>query len=146
MMSYEFPHPVSKTYRYKKVSKIERNRLNIYFISCNIINYIFYIIKIFFFFILYKNLRDFIYKNKILIIHISFICLYLAKLHIGLLFYLQQITKPLLERKRRARINKCLDELKNLMIDALEVRICYCIIILFMNYYTISCKIAIFPF
>ncbi|KAG9429705.1 enhancer of split mgamma protein [Apis mellifera carnica] len=48
MMSYEFPHPVSKTYRYKK------------------------------------------------------------------------ITKPLLERKRRARINKCLDELKNLMIDALE--------------------------
>ncbi|KAK1129461.1 hypothetical protein K0M31_019188 [Melipona bicolor] len=47
-MSYEYPHPVSKTYRYKK------------------------------------------------------------------------ITKPLLERKRRARINKCLDELKNLMIDALE--------------------------
>lgn len=34
-----------------------------------------------------------------------------------------------MERKRRARINKCLDELKNLMIDALEVRIiCYCII------------------
>ncbi|XP_033187211.1 enhancer of split mgamma protein-like [Bombus vosnesenskii] len=48
MMSYECPHPVSKTYRYKK------------------------------------------------------------------------ITKPLLERKRRARINKCLDELKNLMIDTLE--------------------------
>ncbi|XP_060827468.1 enhancer of split mgamma protein-like [Bombus pascuorum] len=48
MMSYEYPHPVSKTYRYKK------------------------------------------------------------------------ITKPLLERKRRARINKCLDELKNLMIDTLE--------------------------
>ncbi|XP_031837194.2 uncharacterized protein LOC116429002 isoform X2 [Nomia melanderi] len=32
----------------------------------------------------------------------------------------KKITKPLLERKRRARINKCLDELKNLMIDALE--------------------------
>nr|XP_003701965.1 PREDICTED: enhancer of split mgamma protein-like isoform X1 [Megachile rotundata]XP_012137580.1 PREDICTED: enhancer of split mgamma protein-like isoform X1 [Megachile rotundata] len=48
MMSYEYPHPVSRTYQYKK------------------------------------------------------------------------ITKPLLERKRRARINKCLDELKNLMIDALE--------------------------
>ncbi|XP_076234431.1 enhancer of split mgamma protein [Calliopsis andreniformis] len=48
MMSYDYPHPVSKTYQYKKV------------------------------------------------------------------------TKPLLERKRRARINKCLDELKNLMIDALE--------------------------
>ncbi|XP_034180275.2 enhancer of split mbeta protein [Osmia lignaria lignaria] len=48
MMSYEYPHPVSRTYQYKK------------------------------------------------------------------------ITKPLLERKRRARINKCLDELKSLMIDALE--------------------------
>lgn len=32
-----------------------------------------------------------------------------------------QITKPLLERKRRARINRCLDELKDLMVDALEV-------------------------
>ncbi|XP_078034842.1 transcription factor HES-4 [Augochlora pura] len=32
----------------------------------------------------------------------------------------KKITKPLLERKRRARINKCLDELKNLMVDALE--------------------------
>ena len=39
------------------------------------------------------------------------------------MFHLYQITKPLLERKRRARINKCLDELKNLMIDALEARI-----------------------
>lgn len=62
----------------------------------------------------------------------------------SLLFYLQQITKPLLERKRRARINKCLDELKNLMIDALEVRICYYIIIFFMNYYTVHAKY--FPF
>ena len=32
-----------------------------------------------------------------------------------------QVTKPLLERKRRARINKCLDELKDLMVGALEV-------------------------
>ncbi|EFN87932.1 Enhancer of split mgamma protein [Harpegnathos saltator] len=31
-----------------------------------------------------------------------------------------KITKPLLERKRRARINRCLDELKNIMVDALE--------------------------
>ncbi|KAF7395283.1 hypothetical protein HZH68_009333 [Vespula germanica] len=31
-----------------------------------------------------------------------------------------RITKPLLERKRRARINRCLDELKDLMVDALE--------------------------
>ncbi len=28
--------------------------------------------------------------------------------------------KPLLERKRRARINKCLDELKDLMTSALQ--------------------------
>ena len=28
--------------------------------------------------------------------------------------------KPLLERKRRARINRCLDELKELMVFALE--------------------------
>jgi len=28
--------------------------------------------------------------------------------------------KPLLERKRRARINKCLDELKDLMTTALQ--------------------------
>ena len=28
--------------------------------------------------------------------------------------------KPLLERKRRARINKCLDELKDLMVSALQ--------------------------
>ncbi|XP_018374176.1 PREDICTED: transcription factor HES-4-like [Trachymyrmex cornetzi] len=48
MMSYDYPHPVSRTYQYKK------------------------------------------------------------------------ITKPLLERKRRARINRCLDELKDLMVDALE--------------------------
>ena len=27
----------------------------------------------------------------------------------------KKITKPLLERKRRARINKCLDELKDIM-------------------------------
>jgi hypothetical protein len=32
-----------------------------------------------------------------------------------------QVTKPLLERKRRARINRCLDELKDLMVGALEV-------------------------
>lgn len=31
------------------------------------------------------------------------------------------MTKPLLERKRRARINRCLDELKDLMVGALEV-------------------------
>lgn len=33
----------------------------------------------------------------------------------------KKITKPLLERKRRARINRCLDELKELMVGALEV-------------------------
>ncbi|GLG94066.1 Enhancer of split mgamma protein [Gryllus bimaculatus] len=32
----------------------------------------------------------------------------------------KKITKPLLERKRRARINRCLDELKELMVGAFE--------------------------
>ena len=32
----------------------------------------------------------------------------------------RKIMKPLLERKRRARINGCLDELKDLMVDALQ--------------------------
>ncbi|XP_063243562.1 transcription factor HES-2-like [Bacillus rossius redtenbacheri] len=32
----------------------------------------------------------------------------------------KKVTKPLLERKRRARINRCLDELKDLMLGALE--------------------------
>ncbi|XP_034940798.1 enhancer of split mgamma protein-like [Chelonus insularis] len=32
----------------------------------------------------------------------------------------KKVTKPLLERKRRARINRCLEELKDLMVDALE--------------------------
>ena len=32
----------------------------------------------------------------------------------------RKIMKPLLERKRRARINNCLDELKELMVDALQ--------------------------
>ncbi len=32
----------------------------------------------------------------------------------------RKVMKPLLERKRRARINKCLDELKDLMVNALQ--------------------------
>ncbi|EZA57426.1 hypothetical protein DMN91_008714 [Ooceraea biroi] len=32
----------------------------------------------------------------------------------------KKVTKPLLERKRRARINHCLDQLKDLMVDAFE--------------------------
>lgn len=32
----------------------------------------------------------------------------------------RKVMKPMLERKRRARINKCLDELKDLMVAALE--------------------------
>merc|ERR1712038_184459 len=34
----------------------------------------------------------------------------------------KKITKPLLERKRRARINKCLDELKDIMTAALQAQ------------------------
>merc|ERR1712037_869797 len=32
----------------------------------------------------------------------------------------RKVMKPLLERKRRARINKCLDEIKDLMVYALQ--------------------------
>lgn len=32
----------------------------------------------------------------------------------------RKVMKPMLERKRRARINKCLDELKDLMVNALQ--------------------------
>ena len=35
-------------------------------------------------------------------------------------FQYRKVMKPLLERKRRARINKCLDELKDLMMFVLE--------------------------
>ena len=35
-------------------------------------------------------------------------------------FQYRKVMKPLLERKRRARINKCLDELKDLMMHALQ--------------------------
>ncbi|KAL5273864.1 hypothetical protein ACFFRR_000557 [Megaselia abdita] len=34
-------------------------------------------------------------------------------------YHYRKVTKPLLERKRRARINKCLDQLKTLMVDCL---------------------------
>lgn len=36
------------------------------------------------------------------------------------LFLFVQVMKPMLERKRRARINRCLDELKELMVTALQ--------------------------
>ncbi len=32
----------------------------------------------------------------------------------------RKVMKPMLERKRRARINRCLDELKELMVTALQ--------------------------
>merc|ERR1712130_771315 len=35
----------------------------------------------------------------------------------------RKVVKPLIERKRRARINSCLDELKDLMVFALTVRV-----------------------
>ncbi|XP_033611068.1 enhancer of split mgamma protein isoform X2 [Cryptotermes secundus] len=38
----------------------------------------------------------------------------------------KKVTKPLLERKRRARINRCLDELKDLMVGALEAGFSQC--------------------
>lgn len=30
-------------------------------------------------------------------------------------FFLKKVSKPLMEKKRRARINKCLDQLKSLL-------------------------------
>ena len=36
----------------------------------------------------------------------------------------RKVMKPLLERKRRARINKCLDDIKDLLIDSLQVSNC----------------------
>lgn len=36
----------------------------------------------------------------------------------------RKIMKPMLERKRRARINKCLDELKDLMTSTLQAVSC----------------------
>ena len=42
-----------------------------------------------------------------------------AATFLTLMNHLPQITKPLLERQRRARINRCLDELKELMSAAL---------------------------
>ena len=32
----------------------------------------------------------------------------------------RKVMKPLLERKRRARINKCLDEIKDMLVDAMQ--------------------------
>ena len=48
----------------------------------------------------------------------------------------RKVMKPLLERKRRARINKCLDDIKDLLIDSLQVSNCLMLLfhrILFVN-------------
>lgn len=60
--------------------------------------------------------------NFIIISVLYFKCL--KRINITIIIFqnfIKQITKPLLERKRRARINRCLDELKDLMYTALEV-------------------------
>lgn len=41
----------------------------------------------------------------------------------------RKVMKPMLERKRRARINRCLDELKELMTGALQTVCISCHII-----------------
>lgn len=48
----------------------------------------------------------------------------------------RKVMKPMLERKRRARINRCLDELKELMTGALQtVRLnFYCIFVKFVRF------------
>ena len=37
----------------------------------------------------------------------------------------RKVMKPLLERKRRARINQCLDDIKDLLVDSLQVHFNY---------------------
>ncbi|XP_055375279.1 enhancer of split mbeta protein-like [Condylostylus longicornis] len=40
--------------------------------------------------------------------------------HMSKTYQYRKVKKPMLERKRRARINKCLDELKDLMIESMR--------------------------
>lgn len=35
-------------------------------------------------------------------------------------FFVFQLTKPLMEKRRRARINACLNQLKNLVLEAMN--------------------------
>lgn len=44
----------------------------------------------------------------------------LFKLILNLVFSQFQNNKPIMEKKRRARINQCLNELKTLILDALK--------------------------
>lgn len=46
--------------------------------------------------------------------------LYRELKNIYLFFYLLQSNKPIMEKKRRARINHCLNELKSLILDAMK--------------------------
>lgn len=54
----------------------------------------------------------------------------------------RKVMKPMLERKRRARINRCLDELKELMTNALQT------VSIFINFFQVffSSKISKFFF
>lgn len=47
-------------------------------------------------------------------------CLFLDLLTYSFLFLSFQSTKPIMEKRRRARINNSLSELKNLILDALK--------------------------
>lgn len=47
-------------------------------------------------------------------------CLFLDLLTYNFLFLSFQSTKPIMEKRRRARINNSLSELKNLILDALK--------------------------
>lgn len=61
------------------------------------------------------------YNNKIVFIVLGLIKMSADPAPLSKTAKYKKITKPLLERKRRARINRCLDELKDLMVGALEV-------------------------
>lgn len=61
----------------------------------------------------------------------------------------RKVMKPMLERKRRARINRCLDELKELMTSALQTVITlflHFFLLMFLNILNIRSEFEIFRF
>lgn len=59
-----------------------------------------------------RVLLEFNYQKYFLIMSV--------KMEMSKTYQYRKVMKPMLERKRRARINKCLDELKDLMVATLE--------------------------
>ena len=54
----------------------------------------------------------------------------MVPLYLFIYFVILQIKKPLIERKRRERINNCLSQLKSILLDNIKHNVCtlfYCI-------------------